>query len=483
MYFAHLSHAPQPRIIVDPGFDQFHRWRLQSPPMNMPPRNLLAVLLVASLVHAATLAAVHIKTGAIDTYAFQSIDSREYYAIAANLIDHAAFSQDATTPLHPDTWRTPGYPLFLAGLMSVLGKSPGVLIIAQQFLGIASAVLVFAIAGRWLSPRRAAVVTILFLLEPYHLYYSLWLMSTTLQTTLILAIGLALERAAKPLWLGLLCAALVLTWPGAVLVPVAVFAILVSRAWHLRQSQRLDAWIVPVRFAWICGLATSTWMLRNALVAGTFALSHQSGIVLAYFKTAEITLWNEGRTADRYLETSLDPRHDQGPHAVWDDMDRQLRVEMSAGDELNWRNLAQGNRTELDSFRLSSALTRIAIDAAFDSLWSTFACCVTRCGQILTFPLDVAIAPPNGVTVNRLRSALIGGVYAILAGGVLFRLIRYRGTLVGVGFPLLCTLALLLAATPQTDPRFRVPMIPMLLLLAFVPTRRATDDRPPGDPV
>jgi hypothetical protein len=38
-------------------------------------------------------------------------------------------------------------------------------------------------------------------------------------------------------------------------------------------------------------------------------------------------------------------------------------------------------------------------------------------------------------------------------------------------FPVASALALLAAATPQVDPRFRVPMIPMLLLLAFLPSR------------
>ena len=43
--------------------------------------------------------------------------------------------------------------------------------------------------------------------------------------------------------------------------------------------------------------------------------------------------------------------------------------------------------------------------------------------------------------------------------------------LVPIYFPLACTLALLVATTPQLDPRFRVPMIPFLALLAIFPPR------------
>lgn len=450
--------------------------------MNQRTRSLLAIVAAATLIHAATLVAVHVKSGALDTYAFQSIDAREYHAIAANLIDHAAFSQDSARPLRPDTWRTPGYPFFLAGLMLIVGKSPTALLVAQQGLGVLSAALLFAIAARHRLPRRATVVTLLFLLEPYHLYYSLWLMSTTLQTTLILAVWLALDRGAKPLWIGLPCAALVLTWPGAILVPAAVFAILVTRAWHLHRAQAGNVWIVPVKFALVCGLATSTWMLRNTLVAGTFALSHQSGIVLAYFKATEVQLWHDGRTADRYIETSLDPQHDQDPHRIWESIDNTLRGFRFDDPSVSWRNIAQGNRTKFDSFELSSHLAGMAVKLFLSAPFETLACCVTRCGEILTFPLDLAIAPPNGVTLNRARSAIIGSVYTLLAGWVLVRLLRRRRALVGASFPLLCIVALLLAATPQTDPRFRVPMIPMLLVLAFVPTRRATNFQPEDHP-
>jgi hypothetical protein len=344
-------------------------------------------------------------------------------------------------------------------------------LVTQQLLGVLSATLLFLIAARHMPPRRAAVVTLLFLLEPYHLYYSLWLMSTTLQTTLILAIWLTIDRAAKPLWIGLLCAALVLTWPGAILVPLAVFALLMARAWHAQRMHTGDVWVTPIRFVFICASVTSTWMFRTALVGGAFALSHQSGIVLAYFKATEVILWHEGRTADRYLETSLDPALLDHPHAVWDSLDERRFRWYYDRPKIRWQDLAQGNRTDEDSFRLSSELTSAAFDVLRKMPGDVVVCCLVRCGQILAFPLDLWITPPNGVTVNRARYAMIGVMYTLLAGWVLLRLIRHRSALPGAGFPLLCTLALLLAATPQTDPRFRVPMIPMLLLLAFVPTR------------
>lgn len=480
-------------------------------PMKPSSRSLAGVLTLAVLVHGGLLVAVHLKTGGLDFYAFQSLDGREYYAIAKNLLDHGVFSQDELPPLRPDTWRTPGYPFFLAAVMAFAGKSPRAMILAQQLLSILNVALLFGIARRWMTAGRAGVVTLLFLVEPYHLYYSLWLMSTTLQTTLVLAIWLVWGSNVRPRasettspsqgesWgegirsltsirptavLGVLCATLVATWPGAIFIPVMLFVgILRSRRVpNARYRQRLTC-----AAAFVAALAclVGAWMIRNHRAAGHLSLSHQSGIVLAYFKAAEVELWRDGRTADRYLETSLSPDRLDEPHPTWEAIDRQLRLRfhdlsVEQQEQLTWSNLAQGNKTSVDSFRISSELAWIGITRLFADPWSTSACVLTRVGQTLTFPLDLAVAPPNGVSVNRLQSAVVGAAYLLLAGMVLTRLIRGRVSFAAAYFPLACVVAFLLAATPQTDPRFRVPMIPFLVFLALLPVSPVTSD--PVDP-
>jgi hypothetical protein len=148
---------------------------------------------------------------------------------------------------------------------------------------------------------------------------------------------------------------------------------------------------------------------------------------------------------------------------------------------LTWPNLAQGNRTTVDSFRISAGLESIADVHLLESPRSTLACCLARCGSILAFPLDLALWPPKGVEVNRLRSAAVGALYLLLCAAVVVRLGRGRMEFGAGYFPLACTLALLLATTPQTDPRFRVPMIPLLILVALLPVGRAIPADPDGD--
>jgi hypothetical protein len=64
-----------------------------------------------------------------------------------------------------------------------------------------------------------------------------------------------------------------------------------------------------------------------------------------------------------------------------------------------------------------------------------------------------------------------GVVYLLVCAAVVVRLVRGKITFAVAFFPIACTLALLFATTPQLDPRFRVPMIPLLLVLALLPAR------------
>jgi len=454
---------------------------------------VLLPLALGVVVHVCVPISVYQRHGSVDAFAFRSLDSREYFQIAANLAARGVFSQQTAPPFEPDTWRTPGYPLFLAFFIRLCGESPAVLVNVQQLLSVLNVWLVFRIAGWFMNERRAAVAALLFLFEPYHLFYSLWLMAETLFVTVVLLAWLAWLRAADAgRWpwhalAGALSGAAVLIRPVAVLVPAALLVGLLLAARRRRVAEgplRWSKWWPgPAAFTVSCGLLIGAWMSRNAVVAGQFAFSDQSGVVLAYFKATEVVLWRDGRTEDRYLETSLDPARVNDPHRVWEDIDTRLGEAFAHASEsdraaLRWPNLAQGNRTGLDSFDVSRALGRIGWSYLTEVPLSTLACCLTRSGAVLTFPLELALRPPAGVPQRRLRSLMLAAPYLFLAAAVLVRLLRGNMRFDATYLPLACTAALLLATTPQIDPRFRVPMIPLLIVFALLPaTRRRPDAR------
>ena len=103
---------------------------------------------------------------------------------------------------------------------------------------------------------------------------------------------------------------------------------------------------------------------------------------------------------------------------------------------------------------------------------STVNCCLTRMFLNLTFPLELILKSHTGIEPNPLKNTVAGIIYLLLTFAVVVRLLRPPITTPAVWFPIMVTLALLLAVTPQLDPRFRVPMIPLLLFLALLPVGR-----------
>lgn len=464
-------------------------------------RYLLSIAIGALIVHGAAIAYVSARLGGIDGFAFASLDAGEYHAIARNLAKHGSFSQSESPPLSPDTWRTPGYPLFLAGLMLAGAGKPTVLILTQQALAILSVLLVFRIASAHLGPWAAAATALIVLLEPYHVHYSFWLLSTTFFTFILLAAWLVFEhfRAKRRIGyvglLGILAGFLVLIWPGAMLIPLFLVAPVlliqkqdIDKVPQIRANLPISRWVVLVVLAVTSAALPGIWMMRNKIVAGHFALSHQSGIVLAYFKATEVELWRQGRAEDRYVETSLNPQNRDWPHPLWDKIDEQLRKRVLSKcaqiiddpaiehlcnvNELTWVNLAQGNKTSHDSFAISHLLSEIGASMLLDSPTSTITCWLSRIAENLVFPLGLALAPPREAPVHRAKAGALGVLYLILTLSALVGAIRARRAWPLMLFPMGCLIALSLTTSPQIDPRFRVPMIPLLAFLALLPYRR-----------
>jgi len=447
--------------------------------MSLFNRPIVFLLTLGLFVQICIVGLVCHRSGRIDTLAFNSLDCQEYYQIAVNLAEHGSFSQSQQEPLESDTWRTPGYPLFLSLFVSI-SQSSALLVLVQQVLCVLNVVLVGAIARRYLSANWTVLAGILFLIEPYHQLYALWLLSTTWFTTVLLVtwqVWCVAQDKRRTGWfvlLGLLAGYLVLIRPVALLIPLVLLVGMVIRV--RRERHKMKSLLHSAApFLLVSVVVLGSWMIRNKVVAGCFSLSHQSGIVLAYFKATEVELWRQGRVTDRYRETSLNPESAALPHTVWDDIDAQTRKRFpnSSPEQLStlrWPNLAQGNKTTFDSFAVSHALRQVGMSYLQKSPAVTARCCLVRCGSILIYPLNQFFKPPAGVKdFSRLESLLVGAGYLLLSIVVLIKLLRGGLPFATIWFPCASLAAMLLASTPQIDPRFRVPMIPLLVVMALLP--------------
>lgn len=85
--------------------------------------------------------------------------------ISKNLVERHIFSRDTEAPFLPDTWRTPGYPFFVAIFYSLFGSFYPV-IIAQIILLFFTSVLIFKMAEKMMDRKWALLVALLYIILP-----------------------------------------------------------------------------------------------------------------------------------------------------------------------------------------------------------------------------------------------------------------------------------------------------------------------------
>jgi len=112
-------------------------------------------------------------------------DARHYFAYAWNLANHGVFARDAmdATTLHPDSYRDPGYPLFLAIWMKMLGAGDAwyaAVLICQALLGALTVTFATLLGRHWLPARWAIGAGVLMAVWPHSITINGFLLSETL---------------------------------------------------------------------------------------------------------------------------------------------------------------------------------------------------------------------------------------------------------------------------------------------------------------
>src|SRR5574337_1308122 len=196
-------------------------------------------------------------------------DAIEYLAYAHNLIQHGVFTMAPAgeTPVLGDSFRDPGYPLFLAAWMKIFHQWDSwyaAVLLSQAVLSALTVVVMLCVGRRWMPMRWLALAGLLMAVWPHSVTMSGYLLSETLFGFLT-ALGLLLLCHAivrrSIAWavasgIGLSLAALT----NAVMLPFAFLAAL-----YLLARRQLSA----VMFASlvIAALATTVpWAVRNAML-------------------------------------------------------------------------------------------------------------------------------------------------------------------------------------------------------------------------
>jgi 4-amino-4-deoxy-L-arabinose transferase and related glycosyltransferases of PMT family len=195
-------------------------------------------------------------------------DATQYFAYAWNLVHHGVFARDAADAaiLHPDNYRDPAYPFFLALWMKVLGAGDAwyaAVLLCQALLGALTVTLTAQLGKFWLPTRWAIASGLLMAIWPHSITINGYLLTETLfgflcalglllfaqaclrgSTWWTAAAGLVLGTAALAnavlLPFGILLAGF-LAWrklaPRKICLALAIGALLLPAAWAVRNVQ------------------------------------------------------------------------------------------------------------------------------------------------------------------------------------------------------------------------------------------------------
>jgi hypothetical protein len=210
-------------------------------------------------------------------------DAADYYRYAWNLVHHATFAADPpdATTIHPDSFRDPGYPLFLALWMGVAHDYEtwyaGILM-SQALLGaLTVSFLALAIRGR-IPNAWLVAATVLMAVWPHSVAMSSFVLSENMLAFLCAAALLCLRAATnRPRWPSFVVAAMFFSLAAitnAVMIPIATF---LAVALYLRKLVNRRT---AVTFALASLLLPASWAVRNMTITSADGATQRAAMNL-----------------------------------------------------------------------------------------------------------------------------------------------------------------------------------------------------------
>jgi 4-amino-4-deoxy-L-arabinose transferase-like glycosyltransferase len=204
-------------------------------------------------------------------------DSQQYLELAKNLRQKLFFSWDGKTPV---TFRTPGYPIFLA----LIDNNPVLLFVLQALFGALTVFFIFLIGAAWFGRRAGIVAAVLMALDLPAIAHTGMVMSETLFVFLLTVacwLFTVAWRKPAPVWGGLSGAVLGI---AALTRPIALFAwvpFLVVLALRGRWKHGL---LFFLGFVVMCG----GWVVRNYRHYQRLGFSSIGGYNLLFYNAAAL---------------------------------------------------------------------------------------------------------------------------------------------------------------------------------------------------
>ena len=256
----------------------------------------------------------------LQTKAVASIgDSREYIALAHNLISSHTFTRDTTPPFRPELFRTPAYPLLLTLPFAVFGPPLVWPLLLQLLLSLATVLLTRKLALELgLGPATSAFAALLVGLSPNLAFLSSKLISEALFIPMLLVCVLLLNRYRLTgrildlIGTGVCCGLLAITRPIATFFPLFI-AVYVFYLVH-RSSVRVhpsvfilhpSSFIPSLILLASASIVVAPWVIRNGTRTGRYIISTASEHNIYLYDAATVLASEKGITIPQARDSMM----------------------------------------------------------------------------------------------------------------------------------------------------------------------------------
>lgn len=220
-------------------------------------------------------------------------DSLTYDKLAASVLS-GSYSMNGK----PTAFVVPGYPVFLAAVYSILGKSESAVRVAQSFVDVLTCLLFYFVCRKIFDRKHSVIALAVFAFFPSNMIFSQAVLTETLFGFFAMAVLNSLMRNDLPrglLFTGLLFGIAILVRSSysiaALTVPLYLFA---ERKEIFRERGLFKPAFWTVAFFTVMMLVLSPWLARNKEVMGAVTLATQGGSTLWEGNNPKATgTWNK----------------------------------------------------------------------------------------------------------------------------------------------------------------------------------------------
>jgi len=232
------------------------------------------IILIALIIRVIFLICFKPWLAAIESSQVLQSDALGYHNLALCILNGFSFCGN--------TFRTPGYPIFLAVIYYIFGIHPWIALIFQIILNILSVYLVYRIGAALISEKAGLWAALFLAIDPHQSYHTLTLTTDTIFVTVFLTAVLFFLKAVyvnKRIALSaVLCGIATLIRPIGLQFPfVLVFFMPIIKRLSFRRFFASSAVFIGIYAAVLL-----PWFIRNYQGFGHFSLSATSGYILYY---------------------------------------------------------------------------------------------------------------------------------------------------------------------------------------------------------